>query len=68
MYLITSSSRPSIGYFMPNSLVCRLEASATHNVISEIVIVVHRDLAIIMISRSGGEFPSELHACWVRVL
>ena len=33
-------------YCMPNSLVCRWEASATQNVISEIVIVVHRDLAI----------------------
>ena len=31
----------------------------THNVISEIVLVVHRDLAIIMTSHSGWwEFPS----------
>ena len=36
-------------YGMPNSLVCRLEASATQNVIVEIAIVVHRNLAIIML-------------------
>ena len=32
-----------------NSFACRLEASVTHNVISEIVIVVHRHLAIIVL-------------------
>ena len=45
---------------MSNSLACRLEASATHNVISDIVIFVDRDLGVIMISHSGGEFPSGL--------
>ena len=52
---------------VPNSLACRLEASTTHNVISEIVIGVYiKDLAIIMLGYDttrwwgGGEVPSEL--------